>query len=205
MTVPQDNRMILKGPGPDELLELGQGISPALAVYLRAARLKRLFRQGWLKRGVPEPSCESVAEHSFGLALLVLLLAQGKPGIDGERAALMALCHELGEAFAGDITPVDGISKEEKAALESESLDRVLEGYPEAEYFRGLWEEYEAAASPEARFVKELDRLEMGIQAALYRAEGSTRMEEFFESARKALSSPELAVLLEAAIEASAG
>lgn len=195
--------MRVKGPGPDELLA-GAADDPTLGVWLRASRLKRLFRQGWLKRGVPESSCESVADHSFGVALLALLLAPAREGVDRERAVLMALVHELGEAYAGDITPVDGVSKEEKARREGEAILRVLAGHPEAGFILGLWEEYEEARSPTARFVKELDRLELGLEASVHAAEGSTRMGEFHESARRAVADERLRSLLEEAIALAA-
>ncbi|HUX40550.1 MAG TPA: HD domain-containing protein [Rectinemataceae bacterium] len=192
--------MRVKGPGPDELVFPREGGDPALGVWMRATRLKRLFRQGWLKRGIEEAACESVADHSFGVALLALLLAPSQPGVLRERAVLMALVHELGEAYAGDITPVDGVSKEEKARLERDSILRVLEGSPEAAFVLELWEEYEATATPTARFVKELDRLEMGLEASVHEAGGSAAMGEFHDSARRALVTPNLRAMLEAAI-----
>lgn len=99
-----------------------------LRPYLRILGLKRLYRQGWLKRDVPELVCESVADHSFGTAMLALLVA-GRPPFqdaDPDKACRMAMVHELGEVYAGDITPVDGVSKEDKHALERESLERVV-------------------------------------------------------------------------------
>jgi putative hydrolase of HD superfamily len=192
--------MRVKGPGPDELIAVPPGSDAVLSVWLRATRLKRLFRQGWLKRGVPEASCESVADHSFGAALLALLLGPGQSGVDRDRAVLMALVHELGEAYAGDITPVDGVSKAEKARLERDSIERVLEGFPGKEEILSLWEEYEAASSPTARFVKELDRLELGLEASVHAAAGSERMAEFHERARRALGSPVLRAILEDSI-----
>lgn len=178
-----------------------------LRVYLRAMGLKRLFRQGWLKRGLPEAACESVADHSFGTALLALLLAGRPPheGVDREKTVLMALVHELCEVYAGDITPADGVSPEEKARLERESLARVLGGLTGAEELFSLWEEFEAGESPEARLVKQLDRLEMGIQAAVYRAEGARGMEEFLLSADRAVGDGDLRALLALAAESGAG
>jgi len=160
-----------------------------LRSYLRILGLKHLYRQGWLKRGVPEGVCESVADHSFGTAALALLAAGRPPFEDADpgKSCRMAIAHEFGEVYAGDITPVDGVSKEEKYRLERESLLRVVEGAPGAEDLVALWEEFEEGKSPEARLVKRLDRLEMGIQAAVYRADGFPRMEEFLESARKAV------------------
>jgi putative hydrolase of HD superfamily len=187
--------MRVKGPNP--LTSLPQEDDTTLISYLQAMQLKRLYRQGWLKRGVKETECESVADHSFGVALLALLA----PEPDGARlnrskAVLLALVHELGEVYAGDITPVDGVSKEEKAVLERASLERVLGDHPEAATIRTLWEEFEAGTSAEARFVRQLDRLEMGIQAATYRAEGHERMDEFLKSADRAVHGNELRNLL---------
>lgn len=198
--------MITKAEGPEESLALEPGADPVLASYYRLMRLKRLYRQGWLKRGLPECLCESVAEHSFGTALLALLvLGRGeRDGIDGPRAALIALVHELGESYAGDITPVDGVAKEAKRELERAAILRALDGHPDRDWFLGLWEDFEEGGSPEARFVRELDRLEMGLQAALHDAEGQPGMPEFFESARRSVREPRLRALLEEAVAAAA-
>jgi putative hydrolase of HD superfamily len=201
--------MITKAAGPDELLALGLGADPALASFFRLMRLKRLYRQGWLKRGLPEGLCESVAEHSFGTALLALLIAgrDGEAGtlgkIDVMRAALLALVHELGEAYAGDITPVDGVSRQDKERLEREAILRALEGHPDQGWFLSLWEEFEEGSTPEARYVRQLDRLEMGLQAALQEAEGFAGMGEFYDSARRTVVEPRLRSILEEAIDAA--
>jgi putative hydrolase of HD superfamily len=201
--------MITKAEGPDDILDVGGGADPALASYLRLMRLKRLYRQGWLKRGLPEALCESVAEHSFGTALLALLLA-GRDGdcgalgrVDPARAALLAIVHEMGESYAGDITPVDGVSREDKERLEREAIARALEGHPDRDWLLGLWEEFEEGATPEARFVRQLDRLEMGLQAALHEAEGYPGMGEFYDSARRTVAEPRLRSVLEQAIAAA--
>jgi putative hydrolase of HD superfamily len=124
--------------------------------------------------------------------------------VDTGRAALLALAHELGESYAGDITPVDGVGREEKRALEREAIDRALAGHPDREWFVSLWEEFEEGGTPEARFVRQLDRLEMGLQAALQDAEGHPGMGEFFDSARRTVDEPRLRAMLEEAIAAAA-
>lgn len=200
--------MVTKAAGPDESMALGGGADPVLASYYRLMRLKRLYRQGWLKRGVPREICESVADHSFGTAILALLLAGGAgihepadaEGADPARLALMALVHEMGESYAGDITPVDGVSREEKHRLEEAAIVRALAGLPDADWFLSLWKEFEAGSSPEARYLRELDRLEMGLEAALLHAEGFPGMEEFFASARRSVADARLRDMLEEAI-----
>lgn len=201
-----DPEMSLLGPIPTSTPVSGTE-EACLRAYLRCLSLKRLYRQGWLKRDLPEAACESVADHSFGTALLALMLAGSQPheGLDRDRACAMALVHELCEVYAGDITPADGVSAEEKAGLERASLERVLSGLPGGSRFRDLWEEFEEGLSPEARFVRQLDRLEMGIQAAVYRAEGRPRMEEFLSSADRAVEDAALRKILALAEGGAAG
>ena len=190
--------MTRKSGFPEELLfslDCSDPADPAneeetlLRSYLRVLALKRLFRQGWLKRGIPEEKCESVADHSFGTAALALMTAGRPPFQDADpgKTCRMAIAHDLGEVYAGDITPVDGVTKKEKYELERASLLRVLNGIAGADDIAALWEEFEEGKSPEARLLRRLDRLDMGIQAAVYRADGYPRMEEFLESARRAV------------------
>uniref|UniRef100_A0A7C3I089 5'-deoxynucleotidase n=1 Tax=Gracilinema caldarium TaxID=215591 RepID=A0A7C3I089_9SPIR len=173
-----------------------------LRSFIRMMDLKGLYRQGWLKRGVPENRAESVADHSFGTALLALLLAErlkASPeflGLNSHRCIEMALVHELGEVYVGDITPVDGVSREEKYVREREAFIKVVESLPNRDRLLELWEDFEAGRSPEARFVRQLDRLEMGLQAALLKAEGYQRMDEFLESAHRTVTQPDLKALL---------
>jgi len=173
-----------------------------LRTQFQAMELKRLYRQGWLKRGVAEGETESVADHVFGTAILALLLAGhgDYAGLDRDKVLRMVLVHELGEVYTGDITPVDGVSPEEKHRLELDSLEKVLGDTQAAFELRALWQEFEDGSSAEARFVRELDRLEMGLQAAVYQADGSTRMEEFYDSARRTVQAPRLRGILELAI-----
>jgi putative hydrolase of HD superfamily len=190
-----------RGPSPDGLVSSDQ---PETRVYLQMLRLKRQFRRGWLRAGVPAGLCESVADHAWGCALLCLLLAR-RAGLDAGHCALLALVHELGEIHAGDITPHDGISPADKRRRETAALDRLCaDGRAQAPDMplaasladiRALWQEYEDGQSPEARFVKRIDRLEMGFQAAVYRAEEYGGMDDFMASVGSALAGSELADL----------
>lgn len=179
-----------------------QEIEAVLRAFIRMIDLKGLYRQGWLKRGVPESRAESVADHSFGTALLALLLAESLAassefsGLDPRRCIEMALVHELGEVYVGDITPVDGVSKDEKYERERDAFIKVVDGLPIRDRLLEFWEDFEAGVSPEARFIRQLDRLEMGVQAALLKAEGFERMEEFLESARRSVTQPDLRAIL---------
>ncbi len=176
---------------------LGDDGSPLLRAWFEIAHLKQLFRQGWLKRGVPTEKCESVAEHSFGVALLCLLLIDThRLPLDIVKVMRMALAHDLGEVYAGDITPVDGITAEQKSRMESEAVHSILDGMPGGELLLAAWEEFEAGDGAEARFVREVDRLELGLQAGIYEHQGLLRPDEFLASADRAVTDPRLRELL---------
>ena len=134
----------------------------------------------------------------MGVALLALFLADGYfPELDKGRLILMGLLHDFGEIYAGDIVP-GKMSLEEKHALERKSVERVFMRLPKGKEYLAIWEEFEAQETPEARFMKEIDRLEMGLQASVYEQEGFGDLSVFFESTDKALSTPELRRILAA-------
>jgi putative hydrolase of HD superfamily len=148
--------------------------------FLRlAGRLKETARAGWGLRGIGDP--ESVADHSFRVALLALVLSRGaEPPLDRERCVAMALAHDLAESVVGDITPYDGVSTDEKHRREREAMQRLAAMLGDDEVLR-LWEEYQAAETAEARFVKDLDKLETVLQAAEYEEARGVELAEFRE------------------------
>jgi putative hydrolase of HD superfamily len=175
-----------------------QEAAPLLQGYFELVYLKHLFRQGWLKRGVPRQNVESVADHSFGVSVLALWLARAYfPDLDADKAVRMALLHELGEIYAGDITPRDGIAEDEKRRREEASVREVCAKLPGGQEYIDLWLEFEAGQTPEAIFVRQLDRLEMGLQAAVYEHMGLGELPEFFTSARQALKDERLHALID--------
>ncbi len=185
-----------KAPNPIQWLDQANA-SPLIQAYFELCYLKNLYRQGWLKRGLPRENCESVADHSFGVAVLALWLARAQyPALDADKAVRMALLHELGEIYAGDITPRDGVSLEEKRRREAESVRAVCARLPGGQEYIALWEEFEQGDTPEAIFVRQLDRLEMGLQAAVYERAGLADLPEFFVSAHQALSDEALHALI---------
>jgi len=170
-----------------------------LRFFHLAGRLKTTPRAGWALRGIGEP--ESVAEHSHRVALLAMVLApRAQPPLDAQRCVAMALVHDLAEALVGDITPYDGIEPADKRRREDEAM-RELAALAGDDRLLALWREYDAAASPEARFVKELDKLETVLQAWEYgtREEvGHAALDEFWASADARLTSPAMRAILAA-------
>lgn len=162
-----------------------------------AGRLKRLKRTGWLDRGVPSENAESVADHTYRTALLAWLAAATDPGLDRNRVLQLALIHDLAEAITGDPAPYrpDELPPEgdrearraffrvrhlrtaenaaAKHAAEHAAIADLLGPLPPAlrAELRALWDEYESQTSPEARFVKEADRLEAFFQSREYLAD----------------------------------
>ncbi|CAE6402526.1 unnamed protein product [Rhizoctonia solani] len=113
---------------------------------------------------------------------------------------MMAVVHDLAEAVVGDIAPWEGISKAEKVQREREGMKSMLSDMlhdgPGAIRIRELWEEYEEQATPEAKFVKDLDRLEMALQAAEYERkfpDEPNKLQSFFDSSLPDIKHPEVA------------
>lgn len=129
-----------------------------------ADRLKSVLRATTLCDGSrPENS----GEHSWHLALYALTLADhAPPGVSIDRVIRMLLLHDLVEIDVGDV-PIHSANgtahaSTETQAAESRAADRIFGLLPPdlAASFRALWEEFEAAQTPDAIFAKSLDRVQ---------------------------------------------
>ncbi|MEN0061535.1 MAG: HD domain-containing protein [Myxococcota bacterium] len=164
---------------------------------LEAVRLKELPRAGWVRQGLHHP--ESVAGHSWGVAWLVLALLPDE--LDQTRALTYAVLHDLPEVRVGDLTPHDLIPREEKARREQAAMHGLTAGTDRGTRLARLWEAYEDQTDPEAQFVRQLDRLDMALQAVHYAERQPQRRDdlvEFLTSAAKVIEHPTLVPLLEA-------
>ena len=111
-----------------------------------------------------ERRTESVAEHSWRISLMAMLLRHEFPALDIDRVVSMCLIHDLGECFTGDI-PTFLKTDPDRATEESLLLQWVETFPPElAEDFRALYTEMEEQKTQEARLYKALDKLEALIQ-----------------------------------------
>ena len=130
-----------------------------MAFLLEADRLKSVSRATRLADGSRH---ENSAEHSWHLALFALVLAEEAPeGVSVDRVIRMLLLHDLVEIDAGD-TPIFGPQDGAQDAAETAAADRIFALLPaaQASAFRALWDEFEAADSPDAVFAKALDRFQ---------------------------------------------
>ncbi len=155
---------------------------------LEALALKDVARTGWVRAGHPHP--ESVAAHSWGVALLALVLAP--PDLARGKLLAYAILHDLAEAWTGDHPPADGVT--DKHARERCAM-AILADRLERPELLTLWEAYEAQRDPESRFVRRLDGLDMAFQARRY----AHRLDptSFLGSATHKVGGSPLAALLE--------
>mmetsp|Transcript_2837 Transcript_2837/g.3965 ORF Transcript_2837/g.3965 Transcript_2837/m.3965 type:complete len:197 (-) Transcript_2837:22-612(-) len=144
--------------------------------------LKKLKRTGWVNNGIQLP--ESVSDHMHRMSVMSLLV--NIEGINRERCTMMAIVHDLAEALAGDITPYDGISQQEKYEKEFQGMEKMLDTLKKSsgqkQLIFDLWMEYEKGETLEAIFVKDLDKFEMILQADEYERDQGIDLENFFES-----------------------
>ncbi|MFV9506430.1 MAG: HD domain-containing protein [Oscillochloridaceae bacterium umkhey_bin13] len=159
----------------------GSALTALHVLQGRIQTLKLLPRIGWLQRGVRD--VESVADHSFGVASLALLVGDLYPELDRGRVLAIALVHDMAEALIGDLPASASrlLGKAAKYEAERKAMLELFAGHPLCEHYLGLWEEYSTAATPEARLVKALDRLEMLAQTLAYERSGARNLAEFWE------------------------
>ncbi|XP_022946924.1 HD domain-containing protein 2-like isoform X2 [Cucurbita moschata] len=153
---------------PPPSSDIAASASSAIDFLTLCQRLKTTKRTGWVRRRVKDP--ESIADHMYRMGIMALI-SSDIPGVDRDKCIKMAIVHDIAEAIVGDITPFDGVLKLEKSRREQEALDhmcKLLGGGSRAKEISELWMEYENNSSPEAKIVKDLDKVEMILQALEY-------------------------------------
>lgn len=137
--------------------------------FLRSAeRLKKTTRTAYTSAGEQE----SVAEHTWRLCLMALVIRREFPDVDFAKLVKICIIHDLGEAIHGDVSAVEQARRAAAGALagkaeqERRDLLELLAPLPVGirEEITALWDEYEAAESPEAKLAKALDKLETIMQ-----------------------------------------
>ncbi len=162
--------------------------------------LKLEPRQGWTET-LRLSKTESVADHSYAVAMLALFQGWSEGGYDLESLLKLALLHDLDEAITGDLTPQDKrklgnreVSRRKTVA--QRRIVSILPGRARSEATR-LWTDLRLGRSKEARLVKDLDQLEMVMQANSYSREKAgecvgPRVQEFYDSAFHRVKNPGL-------------
>ncbi len=158
-----------------------------------AANLKTVPRQGWIdKLSIKNP--ESVADHTYSMAIIGMVLSDSQK-YNTEKILKMVLLHDLAESITGDLTP-EQKSKEEKLILENKTIEKILQNLPEnlQKQYQNIWNEYQESNTEEAKFVHQIDKLEMALQAKIYseKNNSSNEFSPFFNSAEKEIKDPNL-------------
>ena len=131
-----------------------------MAFLMEADKLKQIVRGTTLADG---SRYENSGEHSWHIALFALVLGADAPtDVKVDRVIKMLLLHDIVEIDAGDAPIFGDHDATEMAAKEEAAATRLFGLLPpdQAQSFRALWDEFEAAQTPDARFAKSLDRFQ---------------------------------------------
>ncbi|KAF4302995.1 hypothetical protein GTA08_BOTSDO08667 [Botryosphaeria dothidea] len=150
-------------------------------------RLKTTKREGWRRFGITHG--ESISDHMYRMSILTMLAPPSLSSrVNIPHCTKMALIHDMAESLVGDITPVDPISKEEKSRRESETMDYLCNrllgkfgGGLTGSEIRKVWQEYEDNQTLEAKYVHDIDKMELLLQMMEYERsqEGKLDVGEF--------------------------
>ena len=127
---------------------------------LEADKEKRIGRQTYLSNGAEK---ENDAEHAWHAALMAILLGEySNEKIDLLKTVTMLLIHDMVEIDAGDTYAYDDNAKQTQREREEKAADRIFGMLPDdqRDRLRGLWEEFEAAQTPEAKFARTMDNIQ---------------------------------------------
>lgn len=164
-----------------------------LEFAFNALKLKELKRSGWIRKGISKP--ETVAGHSFFLALLCMLYAE-EEHLNVKKCVELALVHDLHETICGDICSREfehqqKVSNAKKKEIEKNAIMKFSELVPEKkrERIKSHCLEFLEQSTKEAVFVRYLDLIEMCLQALYYRENKRTKSDigDFFRKTKREL------------------
>jgi putative hydrolase of HD superfamily len=167
-----------------------------LDLFLQIGVLKQVERIGWVLKGIKNP--ESIADHNFRVTIMAMILCDYFPKINKERVLELSLIHDWGVIKLGDIISEHGKSivanKNNKKEEERNVVKEILKSFNQQERYLRLWDEYYQQRTAEATFLKQIEKLEMAIQALEYESSRETYADlgEFWNNAEKYLKDKEL-------------
>jgi putative hydrolase of HD superfamily len=151
--------------------------------------LKTIKRSGWIhKSNITSP--ESVADHSYSMCMMSMILAEIM-NLDSGHIMKMVIIHDLAESLVGDHMP-DNISSEKKQLAEDKAMKKIISKLPNSlrKNYLHIWNEYNGNITVNAKFVHNMDKLEMALQAKEYEFEGYPKevLQPFIKSATDYIS-----------------
>ena len=180
------------------------GNAAIVSFAYEAGQLKKLPRAGWLLTGINNP--ESVADHSFRVAVLAYLIAV-QEGANPERAATLGLFHDFPETRIGDVPSVG------KPYVRTADPNKVITDQTAAlpadlaRHITALIAEHESAKTPDAtlesRCSRDADKVDCLMQAREYQAQGNQLVQPWIDSMVPAVSTRTGMALVKAAQDLS--
>lgn len=132
---------------------------------------------------------ESISDHMYRMSLITMFAPPSLSSrINIPHCMKMALVHDMAEALVGDITPVDGVTKDEKSRRESTTMDYFVNallgkvnGGMTGKELKDIWREYEDSETLESKFVHDVDKMELILQMFEYEktSQGKIDLGEF--------------------------
>ena len=182
-------------------------VSPShfIDLFLRVNSSKDIPRTGWKMQGIESP--ESVAEHTFSLSFLTMLLTPILSGaidypLNINKLVKMAVLHDVGEVETGDIvvargSVIDMQKRAEKEEKEKKGIASLFKATDKSNLYLELFSEMIERKTVEASIFWQLDKLDMAVQALSYEKTTDKDLTEFFDNARANISHEFLRELLE--------
>ncbi|MHA1791871.1 MAG: HD domain-containing protein [Promethearchaeota archaeon] len=179
-----------------ETLEKTGLLNILIKVFNAMGNIKLLKRQGWVDNGLPPDKVETVGAHTFGTCFLILILEELgdiPKQLKFDKLIKYALIHDIGESITGDFTPYNSPSKSDRIKQE---LDAANELFPKNSklsklnnfYTSFIKDELDCEDREYISYVKQVDKLDMMIQALYYEITQKTSLKEFHENPLKYLS-----------------
>ncbi|MDO8657404.1 MAG: HD domain-containing protein [Candidatus Levybacteria bacterium] len=172
------------------MVQAKKGDIDYLDFLISVGKSKRVLRTGWVEKKIK--NSESIAEHSFRLGVMAMVLAdeigKGKDiPLDKNKLIKMALLHDIGEVITGDIIIqrgdiIDVRKRDEKELSEKEGIREIFDKINKEKEYLAIFDEMIARDTPESIIFWELDKLEMALQAFEYEKEQNVNLDEFFQS-----------------------
>jgi putative hydrolase of HD superfamily len=153
-----------RGPVEPPATVAGARLQQQIAFVVEIDHLKQILRR---TRTVGGERRENSAEHSWHIAVIALVLAEyAAETVDVSKVIKMLLVHDIVEIDAGDTFAYDVAGYLDKEVRERTAADRLFGLLPQEQEreLRGLWEEFEAQQTAEARFANMADRLMPALQ-----------------------------------------
>jgi len=148
---------------------MNKSIKSFIDFYKKAEKLKSTTRHSWVANSSRQ---ESVAEHSWMLCLLAMLLSDKlDKKVDLLKVMKMATVHDLAESVTGDIpTHEVSVRQKNKYKHERKAFKGLVAGLPKqkAKEIISLWDEFEKNETEEAKFANSLDKMEAEMQHNLH-------------------------------------